>query len=77
MKRARLYYQRGKYVGRIRILYPDGEVEFIYDSGPCLEWQTPCYLRYQTKLNTRTTLKLMRRYDKAMGYRPAKFLGYT
>lgn len=79
----RLYFQIGFYKGyrgRLRIVYPDGTAEFSWALAMKNPWGgTPCWLKYPYRGQLVSTgekaLKLMRRYDKKVGFPAAEFVG--
>lgn len=71
---TRIYYQPAR--DRIRILYPNGTVEYNTDFFYCkktnsykMKWKRSCYS--YAKGNS---LTIMKRYDKLCGWEPAIFI---
>jgi hypothetical protein len=75
MKKIRVYFQPSR--DRLRILYPNGTVEYCTDFFHCgkgkytFKWKRSCYSK-----SHKTALKSMIAYDKFSGFDDAWFLGY-
>lgn len=93
--RPMMFYQDAKGLissygnaSRVRIIYPNGNVEWIslafsgenyhnfindaYNFGT----NKPCYLNMNTFKNARQAIKFINKYDKGYEYQPMEFLGY-
>jgi hypothetical protein len=73
---------------RVRIVYPDGKVEWaslafsgeaftIFDYGYTFGKYRPCYLEHRNRFkNAKEAIEFIHEFDKKEGYQPMEFLGY-
>jgi len=77
-ERAQLWYQKWQDgYGRLRIVYPNGKVEYFHDTHGIWDgWKKSCFIISSVK-DQRSALCRMMFYDKYSLYtRPAEFIGY-